>query len=486
MSVPNNPPEWVQDAVVYQIFPDRFCNGERQNDPPNVYPWGARPTRHSFFGGDLAGVIAKLPYLLDLGVNTVYLNPIFLASSVHRYNTFDYFRIDPYLGDQEIFRRLVELLHQNGVRLILDGAFNHCGRGFPPFLDVLENGPHSAYLDWFHIRAFPLHAYSEQEAPNYECWWNIRSLPKLNTNNPAVRDYFFSVARHWLEQGADGWRLDVPNEIDDDSFWQQFRTVVKGTKPEAYVVGEIWTDGRRWLQGEQFDGITNYELRSLLLEWLVEDKYRSLAFARRLQELLDKYRPEVLPAQLNVLGSHDTARLMTVARGDLDTVKLLWLFLLTWPGAPCIYYGDEIGLAGEPDPDNRRCFPWDEGAWNQELRSHIQRLVRLRRQLPALRRGQTRILFCHPRQNLYAHGRGKGSDAVVMAMNAGEYPRTFDVPLKGMDVPAGTVLVDLCRREPYVVREGCLEAVCLPPRSGAILAPARGTQAQPPVQQGQA
>ena len=470
MDTPSLPPTWVQDAIFYQIFPDRFRNGDPGNDPPNVRPWGERPTPRTFFGGDLAGVIEKFDYLLDLGVNALYFNPIFQSSSTHRYNTYDYFRIDPRLGDLKVFRRLLRLAHRNGMRIVLDGVFNHCGRGFFPFQDLLENGPDSPYLDWFYVRGFPLHAYEENFPPNYACWWNFRALPKLNVSNPEVRRFILSVARYWLKQGADGWRLDVPNEIDDDAFWQEFRRVVKKTHPEAYIVGEIWADGRRWLQGDQFDGITNYELRAVLLEWLVEGRYRALAFAHRLETLLAKYRPEVVHAQLNVLGSHDTPRLMTLARGDLATVKLLWLFVMTWPGAPCIYYGDEIGMAGGPDPDCRRCFPWDEREWNRDLRDYIRRLIAWRKALPALRRGETRILLALPRQNVYAHGRGKGAEAVVAVLNACETPHTFDIPLGGMEVSDGMAMVDLMSGERYPVRHGRLEAVFLPPRSGTILA----------------
>ncbi|MGC8873357.1 MAG: glycoside hydrolase family 13 protein [Chloroflexia bacterium] len=474
MTVPSKPPEWVQDAVFYQIFPDRFRNGDRTNDPPNVHPWGEPPTRTSFFGGDLAGVLEALPYLQDLGIDALYLNPIFMSSSTHRYNTYDYFRIDPRLGDLGTFRRLVETAHAKGMRIILDGVFNHCGRGFFPFQDLLENGPESPYVDWFHVQSFPVNAYDERTPPNYLCWWGNRSLPKFNTDTPAVREYIFSVARYWLEQDADGWRLDVPNEIDDDSFWQEFRRVVKQTKPDAYLVGEIWTDGRRWLQGDQFDGITNYELRNLLLEWLVEGKYRSLAFAHRLQELLGKYRPETVRVQLNLLGSHDTPRLVRVVHGDMATLRLLWLFLFTWPGAPCIYYGDEIGLDGGPDPDCRRCFPWDEQQWNRELRGYIRRLISLRRALPALRRGTTRILFTHPRRNLFAYGRGEGEEGVVVVLNAcDDVACTFDVPIRGMGIPDGHPMSDVLSGEHYLVRDGRLEGVWLPPRSGAVIAVSR-------------
>ncbi len=469
-AVPENPPIWVRDAVFYQIFPDRFRNGDPGNDPVNVRPWGAPPTQRAFFGGDLAGIIQSLPYLLDLGVNALYLTPIFQAASNHRYDTYDYFRIDPRLGDEATFRRLLEEAHRNGIRIILDAVLNHCGRGFFAFSDLLENGPDSAYRDWFHVQGFPLYAYEERHPPNYTCWWNVRALPKFNTDNPHVREYLFSVVRYWTSMGIDGWRLDVPNEIDDDAFWQEFRAIVKEINPEAYIVGEIWHGGERWLRGDQFDGIMNYALRQILLEWLVEGRYRARAFAKRLQDLLQTYRPEVLFAQLNLLGSHDTERLMTLAGGDRDTVRLLYLFLLTWPGAPCIYYGDEVGLPGGRDPDCRRCFPWDPVQWDQDLWACIRRLIRRRRELPALRFGKVRILLAHPRQDLYAHGRGEGPEAAVMVLNAGDLPRIFDLPLEGMRVPVGTLWLDREHNRAYRVRNGRLEGVCLPPRSGAILA----------------
>ncbi|HEB65204.1 MAG TPA: alpha-amylase, partial [Chloroflexi bacterium] len=233
-------PAWIQDAVFYQIFPDRFANGEPANDPPNVEPWGAPPTLWGFQGGDLRGVMQRFEYLLDLGVTALYFNPIFLSSSNHRYNTYDYFRIDPKLGTLEDFHALLNLAHRHGVRVLLDGVFNHCGRGFFAFADVLENGEHSPYRGWFHIHRFPVDAFSPGKAQDYEAWWGFKSLPKFNTATQAVREYIFSVARYWLEQGIDGWRLDVPNGIDDDAFWAEFRRIVKRVNPRAALIGEIW------------------------------------------------------------------------------------------------------------------------------------------------------------------------------------------------------------------------------------------------------
>ena len=230
-------PYWVQDAIFYQIFPDRFNNGDLGNDPPNVKDWGSPPTIWDFQGGDLRGVIQKIDYLLDLGINAIYFNPIFQATSNHRYNISDYFKIDQKLGDEEEFKALLEIAHHNNLKVIIDGVFNHCGRGFFAFNDVLENNSHSPYIDWFHLNNLPPDAYSPGDAYDYDAWWKLKSLPKFNTGNPRVRSYIFDVARYWIRLGADGWRLDVPNEIDDDSFWAEFRQVVKSENPDAYLVG---------------------------------------------------------------------------------------------------------------------------------------------------------------------------------------------------------------------------------------------------------
>jgi cyclomaltodextrinase len=333
MSVPG----WVQDAVFYQIFPDRFANGDPGNDPPNVQAWGAPPTLHGVQGGDLPGVIQHFDYLLDLGINALYLNPIFQATSTHRYNTTDYYRIDPRLGDEADLRALLDLAHRHGVRVILDGVFNHCGRGFFAFNDLLENEAHSPYRDWFHVRRFPLDAYGPGQADNYLAWWKFKSLPKFNTNNPEVRRFLLGVARHWIEQGIDGWRLDVPNEIDDDSFWAEFRDQVRQANPEAYLVGEIWDADPRWVGPGHFDGLINYPLRKSLLALIAEGALKPSEFARQVERLFQVFPIEHMHAHYLTLGSHDTERVRTLCGGDLRKVRLMSLFLFCFPGAPGIY-----------------------------------------------------------------------------------------------------------------------------------------------------
>jgi glycosidase len=343
------------------------------------------------FGGNLAGICDKLEYIASLGVNAVYLCPIFKSNSNHRYHTVDYFEIDPVLGTLKDFDKLVKKAHKLGLRVILDGVFNHCSRGFFQFNSLMELGKNSPYVDWFHVHGWPLHAYSGK--PNYDCWWGYPALPKFNTDNPDVRDYLFSVGEYWMKRGIDGWRLDVPNEIDDDSFWQEFRRRIKAINPEAYIVGEIWDEPSRWLQGDQFDGVMNYPLRKAVLAYLFDEKPIALAeFAKRLREAFPAGRFGV---PMNLLGSHDTIRLSSLPCSNLQRVKLALALLFFLPGAPCIYYGDEIGMLGGKDPDNRRSFPWDKFAEMQKapVYDYLKGLIALRNKERVLREGSLEIAY---------------------------------------------------------------------------------------------
>ena len=431
-------PDWLQDALFYQIFPDRFANGDPSNNPSNVQPWGAPPTLYGFQGGDLRGIQMRLDYLLDLGINAIYLNPIFLSPSNHRYNTTDYFAIDPKLGSLKDFQALVGAAHAKGMRIILDGVFNHCARGFFAFADLLENGSDSPYLDWFHVRRFPLNAYAPGKARNFAGWWGYKSLPKFNTDNPAVRRYLIRVARYWIEQGADGWRLDVPNEIDDDDFWSEFRWVVKSANPQAGLIGEIWEANPRWLGEKTFDGLMNYPLRAAILGLLMKPgtphsgvqiaPLTSTEFANRLEALLKLYPRENVYSMYNLLGSHDTDRLVTLLEGDLEKIKLAYAILYAYPGSISMYYGDEIGLAGGRDPDCRGAFPWEKEQWNTGLQDWVKKLIHLRQRLAALRRGDFRRLLLDEQQGSYAFARTTGQASLVVALNASPAAHNLAIP----------------------------------------------------------
>lgn len=370
-------PDWVKQAVFYQIFPDRWRRSHQYLAPGRFSKWGEKPSSSNMMGGNLLGIVEKLDYLCDLGFNALYLCPIFASTSNHRYHTNDYFQIDPILGNLDHFDQLVREVHQRDMRLILDGVFNHCGRGLYQFNSLLEQGEHSPFVDWFHVKKWPLNAYGRGQA-HYECWWDIPALPKFNTTNPEVREFLWSVASFWMNRGIDGWRLDVPNEINDDDFWREFRIRVKNINPEAYIVGEIWDTPDRWLQGDQFDAVMNYPARQAIIHFLFPERVNHPDFQNTGEPIsskqpldddhsIDTFSQEIsqaFPAQrfgipFNLLGSHDNARIASLAQGNPEKRELAWAILFMLPGTPCVYYGDELGMEGGKDPECRACFPWE-------------------------------------------------------------------------------------------------------------------------------
>lgn len=463
-------PDWVRDAVFYQIFPDRFARGRNSfNQNMKFESWDSPPNAYGFKGGDLYGVIDHLDYLQDLGINAIYFNPITASASNHRYHTYDYFHIDPLLGGDEALRALLDAAHKIGIRIVMDGVFNHASRGFWQFHHVLENGSGSPFVDWFYFDPDRLNrlknwgAYpgeKEQRALNrgigsfkaigYDAWWNLPALPKFNTNYPAVREFLFRAAEHWINFGADGWRLDVAAEINDDSFWQEFRRRVKAANPEAYIVAEIWQEARRWLQGDQFDATMNYLVSAALMGLLLKDRipayayqiggmqkvlrpYTAAEFGDRIEYLLGLYQPEINYVQLNLLDSHDTARFLTVAGGDEAALRLAYFFLFTYIGAPCIYYGDEIGIDGGPDPECRKSFNWDEKTWNHGLRSYLKELAQLRKAEVALRRGTYQRVYSDADVLVYLRKHEKDTLLVVMNTSDNEQHPVIDMANFGVD-----------------------------------------------------
>ncbi len=464
-------PDWVQDAVFYQIFPDRFASGDSNNDRHNVQPWGAPPRLRGFQGGDLEGVIQKLDYLHDLGVNAIYFCPIFQATSNHRYDTTDYHKIDPLLGDLNTFHRLLTRAHGLGIRVVLDGVFNHCGRGFLAFQNLVENEAESPYRNWFHVRSFPLHAYDDQP-PGYECWWQIKSLPKFNAAEPQVRRHLLDVARYWIEQGIDGWRLDVPNEIDDDDFWAEFRQVVKTANPQAYTVGEIWDINPRWVGPRKFDGLMNYPFRTATLDFFGRRSTSASQFGHAVEHLLDAYPREHVYAHFNPLGSHDTERTLNQCGEDVQRMKLALLFQFTYVGAPSIYYGDEVGLTGGKDPDCRRAFPWNESVWNAELRDFVKLLVAIRKGHPALRRGDFKPLYHHDRDGVYVFLRKHDHnehDVLLVAINNSDSTVIRNLPTTHSGWATGAWARDLISGKRFAVDNHFVANLRLPARSGMIL-----------------
>jgi cyclomaltodextrinase len=459
-----SPPEWARDAVIYQIFPDRFANGDPDNDPPGTEDWtaDARPRPDSFYGGDLQGVIDRLPYLQELGVTAIYFTPLFLSPSNHKYDTEDYRKIDPQFGDRELFRDLVEKAHQRGIRVILDAVFNHSGDRFFAFRDVLEHGERSRYKDWFFIERFPV---LQKPEVSYETFAvQVKTMPKLRTEHPEVKKYLLDVVRFWMKTGIDGWRLDVANEVDH-AFWREFRQVVKSIRPDALIVGEIWHDASDWLRGDQFDSVMNYPFRDSVLRFFAKGEIDALGFDAELTRTRMRYSEPAANVLWNLIDSHDTERFLDSCGGDERKLRLAVLFQMTWLGTPLIYYGDEVGMSGGPDPDCRRPMIWEPDRQNRELLSFYRRVISLRNRLEPLRRGSVRTWHVEKETGVYAFIRRSGKGAAGVVLNNGDLPRTVSLKAENGFLP---VVEDLISARKHRVESGRIR-IKLAPYQGAVL-----------------
>ncbi|MER3536242.1 MAG: alpha-amylase [Thermus sp.] len=471
---PFTPPEapftevaWVGQGVGYQIFPERFYNGDPSNDAkaletdeyrfnlvwqrsgrtkPHLSAWSDPPSEehccHQYFGGDLAGVLAKLPHLEALGVRLIYFNPLFDSGSAHGYDTHDYLKVSPKFGDKLLLKRLLEEAHSRGMRVIFDFVPNHTGLGFWAFQDVVRRGQASPYWNWYFIRRWP---FEPGDAQAYEAWWGVASLPKLNTGNPGVRRYLLEVAKYWIRFGFDGVRVDVPGDLlDAHAFFREFRTELKRLKPEAYLVGEIWQRDARWLRGDEFDSLMNYAIgRDILLRFAKGGSPILYGGRQALADLSRTYAlyPEAVAGMgFNLITSHDTARLLTeVGGGGLKETpspearargRLAVAMLFALPGVPVVFQGDECGFTGEkpgaPPYDLQR-YPIQWDRCDEETLAFYQRLSALRQQLPSLRSAVFRGY--RGEGHLLAFFRGEpGTGEVLAAFNNGEEALGLDLP----------------------------------------------------------
>lgn len=495
-------PHWVHDAVFYQIFPDRFHNGDpsltikpgewtKREFSVQVRNWEDPPLPYreagnlDFFGGDLPGIAQKLDYLQELGVDSIYLTPIFTSPSNHRYNIDDFYNVDPHLGGNEALVQLRQALDERGMRLMLDITPNHVSSMNAWFVEAQQNvdAPTAEFFT-FHRRPH-----------DYVSWLGVASLPKLNYNSPRLREVMYeasdSVIRHWLKDPyrIDGWRLDVANmtgrlgvSLLTHKVKRGIRRAVKAENPQAYLIGENFFDGTPYLQGDELDAVQNYQGFNIPMwrwlngrdnGWLGDRGWvdRTQLSSEALSEQMTAYRAAIpwtiASQQFNQLGSHDTPRILTIVDGDRDLACLGAFMLMTYPGVPCIYYGDEIGMEGGADPDNRRTMIWDSQRWDTSLRSFYQRLIALRKESPALRYGGYQQIIAEG--GLFAFLREAPEQTLLIIANRDTVEWSVMLPVRYAGLADGTVLVDQLSDASFVVRDGAVDLGVLPRASMLML-----------------
>ncbi len=457
-------PNWVQNSVIYQIFPDRFENGDQRNDPKDLVPWEGKPTWFNRFGGDVAGIKKRSGYLKDLGVNAVYFNPIFKSPSNHRYEADDFMKLDPEFGTNEEFKELTGSLKQKGISTILDFAFNHTSYRTPEFADIVKNGANSQYKDWYFPKKYPV---VPDDSSTYEAWFGFGSMPKLNTVNPATTKYLLSVCKYWLKDvGVDGMRLDVANEVDS-KFWRIMRPFAKTVNTNSWIVGEIWGDGNPWLQGDQFDSVMNYQFRDAALKFIAKGTIDARQFATNLTNVNKSYPPQVSRNMMNLLSSHDTPRFLTECGGDKALAKLAAGLQFTWIGEPSIYYGEEIGMEGGKDPDNRCGMEWSKVNPNNEMLSFYKKLIKVRQSTNAFSSGDANFLSSDKDGGVFTRVGKK--DAAIVVFNRSNQPKQFSVSVpKSVSKLAKRGLIDAFTGVGYSAPERPIN-VNVMPKSFSIL-----------------
>jgi glycosidase len=538
-------PDWVKHGVFYQIFPERFANGDASNDPDfsewyyegltELPPSGktngeyfhfvddwyevsgltesphktdGKPDWNSFYGGDIEGVRANLDYLEDLGVTIIYFNPLFESKSNHKYDAADYTKIDPHFGTNDEFAGFVAECHDRGIRVVIDLAINHTGHTHRAFVDGRTKGEESEYWGWYEWREWPVPGSGVTTPPDadryYDCWWGFGQMPNLNFDlsrpgpeengvtdiedadpNWPVVNHLLDVAESWIEiADVDGYRLDVAGEVPP-WFWRIFREKVRKAKPDAYILGELWGASPEWVNGHCFDAVMNYKFfRDPVLSFIVRGDTDAAGFDRLLAPGRLIYLEEGVYSMMNLLGSHDTERLLTAVDEDERRLRLATLFQMTYVGAPSIYYGDEIGMVGRHDPDCRRPFLWNwaSGPARVALRDYFRTLIRLRTEHPCFTEGLFKTLLAEG--DVYAYQRSAPGDHAVVALNAGDSEAAVEIPLDGtLFAPETQATAASMRCEltgavyPIGTRGGGASvSLTLPAVSGAILMPVEGAE----------
>lgn len=418
-------PEWAENIVMYHIFPDSFASGKRQLDgcPKEKFVDSKLPDQNgtqkaavsiSRLGGTLKGVQENIDYLKGLGVNCIYLNPVFAANSYHKYDTIDYFEIDPCFGTKEELKALVKSCHENQIRVLFDGVFNHCGPDFFAFRDVLEKGKDSRYYSWFYRMPVPVRY---QDPPNYEAFAYVKEMPKLNTGNPEVAEYLCRVGTYWIEEAdIDGWRLDVANEIDHD-FWRRFRKAVHAVKEDCFLIAEIWEESNIWLAGDQFDSTMNYTFSYLCKDFFASRKINVTEFDEQMHKMIMRYPRNVSLVQMNFLDSHDVPRFLSYCGGKKGRMELAFFYLFMGVGIPSVFYGDECYIQGTSEPEYRAPMDWERADRNET--AYFSKWIKIRRENPALAHGDYRTVLRDDSRGLYGFTRTyQGSTVLVLINNS--------------------------------------------------------------------
>lgn len=473
-------PEWVKNRVMYQIFPDRFANGSRANDPADRVAWGSKPTTTSMHGGDLDGIRQKIPYLKKLGVGGIYLNPIFESPSNHRYDITDYTKVDREFGGNKAFDKLLDATQKNDLKVVIDGVFNHTSNEHPWFKDVTDRGPKSEHINKYTVKKWPIETRKDDKgvlrSDDYASWWGYATLPELTTHTEPVRGALLtnpdSVVKTWTkDKRISGWRMDVADEVEPE-FWQLARKTIKEANPDAYIAAENWHDASAMLKGDQFDGVMNYQyFRDPAVKFFAKKEMNADQFVSSLN---NSYPQKAKEQSLNLLGSHDTPRFVTEANGDWYRQRPAAIFQMTYVGTPMVYYGDEIAMEGAADPDNRRAMPWNKpiqpGTPPDQMKNLYTKLITTRNQEPVLQNGDFNVLMTNNDRKLVAFRRaaeGQQRDAVVV-LNNDVTGHNVTVPAQGF-APDGTSFTDAISGKRYTVKDGALSVHHLDGNYGAVL-----------------
>lgn len=418
--------KWLQESIVYQIFVDRFCNGDKSNDPEGTLSWGGSVTHTSMFGGDLRGIIKKLDYIKNLGVNLIYLTPIFKSSSNHKYNTTDYFDIDPQFGTIDDAKELVSKCHEKNMRIVFDAVFNHSGSDFFAFKDVIKNGEKSKYKDWYLIDEFPV----DTEKVNYYTFAdNISDMPKFNPCNEEVQKYLLKVSKFWIEEvGIDGWRLDVCDEVSHE-FWSAFRKEIKSADKDAVSIGEIMHEAGSFLRGNELDSIMNYPFKNAVVDFFAKRSINAKRFNDILNQNRAVYMDSISRQMWNLIGSHDTKRFLTECGEKVERMKLAVVFQFSYIGVPYIYYGDEIGISGGEEPLSRKCMVWSNSRQNRDLLNFYKKIIKIRKNNIELVYGNYKCMY--DKDNVLVYKRSYKNKFIIVAINNNYEQKSVELKLQG-------------------------------------------------------